>query len=123
MKGTETVFNFISKSKFKLHSPNADKAELVVMEVPVKGGVPYKLNAPLVVHVTVLEDCIEASCPVLDLVGIGETIDDALAHIYEDFDFMHKEYGESPDDALGKRLLAIVKYQRNLLIPHIEWQY
>ena len=48
--------------------------------------------------------------------GVGETIDEAIEDLYEDFHYLYKRLMELPDTRLGKHMLEMKEYFKSNVV-------
>lgn len=84
-------------------------------DVIVCGDSIYELVCPLRCLLEKEDDYFIINCELLDIVGTGQTIDEAEESLSQEFDYIYKRYNELNNEKLTKRLQAI-KTILNLLV-------
>lgn len=88
-------------------------------DVIVAGKTVYNLTHPLRCLFEKEDDYYVIKAEMIDIIGTGETEDEAEKNFAEEFDFIYKRYNELPENKLSERI-KIIKIFLNYLVKSVE---
>lgn len=96
-KSTKTLEEYSGKNAALSYAPN-----IIVHQDSI-----YELSSPLRCLLEKEDDYHVITCELLDIVGCGQTIDEAEINFSQEFDYIYTRYNTLDDTKLTKRLSAI----------------